>query len=75
MAPKCKFQLPTDYVNKRPIKQTPTEISVVMVVNDLVKVDDDELSYTIDITCVRIIQGDTSVCALGLVNMKTKVEF
>ena len=50
---KCKFQMPNGYANVRPIEQTPTEISVVMVVNDLVKVDDDELSYTIDITCVR----------------------
>ena len=50
---KCKFQLPADYVNARPmIGQRPTEILVVMVVNDLVKVDDNELSYTIDITCV-----------------------
>ena len=49
---KCKFQLPVDYVNARPIGQMPTEILVVMVVNDLVKVDDNELSYTIDITCV-----------------------
>ena len=49
---KCKFQLPADYVNARPVGQRPTEILVVMVVNDLVKVDDNELSYTIDITCV-----------------------
>ena len=49
---KCKFQLPQGYVNTRPIDHTPTVISVAMVVSDLVKVDDDELSYTIDIAYV-----------------------
>ena len=52
---KCKFQLPSNYVNARPTAEAegaPTEISVEMLVNDLMKVDDDELSYTIDITCV-----------------------
>ena len=51
---KCKFRLPSDYVDARPTAEAeaPTEISVEMLVNDLMKVDDDELSYTIDITCV-----------------------
>ena len=53
---KCKLKLPMNYVNARPSDDgrttAPTHISVAMVVNDLVKVDDEELSYTIDIAYV-----------------------
>ena len=59
---KCKFKLPPNYANARPsddgVTTAPTHISVAMVVNDLVKVDDEELSYTIDIAYVsELTQG------------------
>ena len=55
---KCKLKLPPNYVNARPSDDGITQISVAMVVNDLVKVDDEELSYTIDIAYVsELIRG------------------
>ena len=59
---KCKLKLPPNYANARPpsddgVTTAPTHISVAMVVNDLVKVDDEELSYTIDIAYVSSPKG------------------